>query len=747
MATKYCDHGAYGNAVFNGYISNTQNSDNGVAGTVLTVTSVTSGTINIGTEVSGGATLAGTTVTAFLSGTLGGVGCYTVAAYPTVLNQIVRATAGLVGKNANPLNIPLAWATPQEGDGTDTTAATSSATVSVDMSAWTFSAGFTSTISVMGCTALTVTAAANSATNAQYSGTYATMLTNIVIAINLATANTVNIPANWVASQVRNTVFARANGNNLELMTRAGSAAYSTPTPLVALTFTNVTGASSQSWSGGSGGCWGYLVTFFASWPSGIAAAAYGVMSSTTLPLAGTMGNSTIGGETIRIRSGKNLWLNNTAGVGFNVGGSRLQPVELQIDAGTTWPADGSAPVLSLNCHTTFSNYLNIGIGIGAGAVVIRAPKYSDGTRALRFTVPAGTTGVIGAYCTSGLSWVNVDFDASASLSAYAQLYLYGNDTAYPTRFVGCRFKHSLNLPFIQSQSGRGAVEVIDTVFDNTGVATPNSAIYAGFGLHPNGMELVFEGCKFVGFPATSRLMAVGADVSSFITRVVFSNTNWGNVGSKGPVAMANGNSASQRAGAYISGFSQMGARDFFINTGPGFIDWDSAGGYPTCNAKLLDGMTGWVIKVILTTNTLKVNRLNPLELPRIGKLIPSNDDLVQAVRTLKLQLAVEQSMTLTRQDVSVLVVYENVAGVIQVVDTYDPAGGALTISSATWSSEVAGQVAFYPGPVLHNKLEISVTTPTAVKAGTEVGVFVRFGFSVTDSTKTIFVDPDIAVT
>ena len=42
MTKKYCDHGAYGAAVFNGYISNAANNDNGVAGNILTVTSVTS---------------------------------------------------------------------------------------------------------------------------------------------------------------------------------------------------------------------------------------------------------------------------------------------------------------------------------------------------------------------------------------------------------------------------------------------------------------------------------------------------------------------------------------------------------------------------------------------------------------------------------------------------------------------------------------------------------------------------------
>ena len=90
---------------------------------------------------------------------------------------------------------------------------------------------------------ITIGAGATSGSNAQCSATYSTMLANIAAAINFCSNVTANVPAGWTAGKVYNTVYARANGNNLELMTRAGSASWNT---LVALSFTNVTGSSAD---------------------------------------------------------------------------------------------------------------------------------------------------------------------------------------------------------------------------------------------------------------------------------------------------------------------------------------------------------------------------------------------------------------------------------------------------------------------------------------------------------------------
>lgn len=723
MATKYCDHGAYGASVVTGSI----------ATTTLTVTAVTSGQLGLGAQITGAGVAAGTYITALGTG-LGGTGTYTVSVSQTV------ASTTLTGKYAQPLNVPLVWGQPQEGDGTAKTPATSSATVEIDLSAATAAAG--ATVSIMGAVLTCVTSGAG--VNQFNAGSGATLVSNLVTAIN-RTSNTSTVAAQatgWATHKIQDVVYAKVGSptTTLMIMTRAGSAQYNTSQ----VATSGLTGGTfgPYTFSGGTGGCWGYILNQYTQWPSAKVNAGYGVFSD-GLMLAGTLGNQTIGGEIVRVRANKSIWVTNTGHVNLSAGGSRLVPVELQIDDGTTWSEDGSTPILTIT-STYFTNYWFINQVVSVGTLNVRAAAYADGTRNLRFRVYPTNTGYVYVKLL-GASMYNVDFDMSGTAVSVTSVMAWNTTLPYGTRHENCLFKHSVNAPFIGfDTSAMGLSEIINCTFDNTGAITPNNSVFSKIeNAHSFGAEMVLEGCKFIGFPSNSKLFPVGAG-GQYSTRVVFSNCSLENVGSRGPLwfAIISG----QRNLSYASGFSQSGSRDFFINLAGGFVDWDSTGGYPTCNAKLLDGVTGWSMKVIPSTDPVKLNRTNPLELPRIGKIIPTADLLAQDVRTLKVQLALEETLTFTRQDVSLLVVYEDADGVMQVIDTYDFNGGALDVSTATWSSEVAGQVALYPGPVLHNKKEFSVTTPTAVKAGTEIGVFVRFGNSVSNTTKTIFVDPDIAV-
>lgn len=62
------------------------------AGTVLTVTAITSGTIYIGMVLTGTGVTAGTKITAFVSGTYGGAGVYTVSASQEVASTTITGT-------------------------------------------------------------------------------------------------------------------------------------------------------------------------------------------------------------------------------------------------------------------------------------------------------------------------------------------------------------------------------------------------------------------------------------------------------------------------------------------------------------------------------------------------------------------------------------------------------------------------------------------------------------------------------
>lgn len=747
MTTKYCDHGAYGSCTFNGYISNTANNDNGVAGTTLTVTSVTAGVINIGSQLSGGAIVAGTYVSAFVSGTQGGAGVYTVAILPAAANQIVRATSGLTGIYAHPLNVPLAWGVPQEGDGTASTAATASATISADLSAATAAAG--ATISIMG--AVLTCVASGASANQFNAGSGTTLIDNIVTAIN-RTTNTVTVTAQatgWATPKLQDTVYARRTGNNLEIMTRAGSATYNSST----VATSGLTGGTfgPYTFSGGSGGCWGYLFSWLASFlPSALGIAAYGVLGQTNLPLAGTMGNAPLGGDIVCCRSNKTVWF-TTTGILPSATGSRTKPVEIVVDDGTVWSADGSTPVLNFKIPQSYSTNSPFAHA-SSGTVNIRATQYASGQRSLVVSnLNLSSSGYIAVNGSSGLGFYNIDFDVSASAGYVWAASVYGSGSpTYKSRFQNCRFKHKQNQPFFYFSTSLGANDLNGCEFDNTGASVFNSGVIGVGGHNSAGSEVIFESCKFVGFLTGSRLFSNGYTWSgvSSIT-LLFSNISWGNVGGRGPT-FGGGLSYGRRYGRIVSSCSQYGTRDFHLDVPNGYVDWDSSGGYPTCKAKLLDGTTGWVLKVVLpvTAYAAYIDASNPFELPRIGKVIPTNDLLTEGIRTLTVEFAIEQSLTFTKSDIALVVTYQDTSGVTQIIDTHDINGGAFTDSTTTWSDGYSTtQVALYPGPTIHNKKKFSVTTPTAVKAGSEVGIYVQFRNNISGATQTIFVDPEIAVT
>lgn len=727
MATKYCDHGAYGNAVVTGSI----------ATTTLTVSARTSGQLGVGSEISGTGIAAGTYITALGTG-LGGTGTYTVNTSQTV------ASTTITGVYGQPLAVPFTWAEPQEGDGSATTKATASATVSVDMSTWTFTSG-SSTFSVMGCTALTIGAGANSATNAQYNATYATMLANIRAAINLATANAINVPAGVPAAQVRNTVYARVNGNNLELMTRAGSADYNS---LVALSFTNVTGSSSQSWSGGSGGCWGYMFHQRATmWPSAMAINTYGVWG-TQFPLAGVIA----AGDVIKVRSNKTITNNVNTTTSFTVGamGSAVAPVRFDIDDGTVWPADGSTPVFKMTSAHTTNTTKTISFGATCYAHFL-GKVYAGGARSMVFEAtgngPNTATNIIALG--GPIKLENWEFicpgtpTASpgpiASCTSQFQAVFVSSAGAFSV-IKGCRIiqpgQGSVNLVHALANQNQ-KIDFVNCEFSLTAASTAwASAInpFAGGSTY----RFTFDSCTFSGFVAGSRLVAAAAPASKD-QFLLLKNCDLGGITVRGPNYLTGGGEF--EAGVIgMAIVSQYGYREFSIDR-PGrlYAEWQYAKSRPTLNAKLLDGVTPWSIFAVPTTSVGNVSKLSPVELPRLAKIIPSNALLTEAARTFTVNFLLESTLSWTKQDISILINYQDPSGNIYSLDTYDPDGGALTTSTEGWSATSwNGQT--------WDKKQFAITTPVSVKADSEVGIIVRLHSAVAADTLGIILDPEIVV-
>lgn len=711
MADKYCESGLYGAAVVTGTIS----------GTVLTVSSISPGGV---ANVGPGAWITGAGISnyTYITGTpgtgTGGTGTYNLNKSMTVASPVT-----ITCSHGYPRLIP-SWGVAQEGDGTATGASTP-ATVSVDMSTWTFTSG-SSTFSVMGCTALTIGAGANSATNAQYSATYATMLANIVAAINLATATTVNIPSGWTATQVRNTVYARANGNNLELMTRAGSASWNT---LVALTFINVTGSSLQSWASGAGGAWGYIANFCNAtiWPSAVAVCSYGLWAANR-PFAGVVS----AGDVITLRAGITVpWFAINSTVTMSAMGSAASPVIFAVDDGTVWPADGLTPVLTFKVDNN-NNGTTERLSLSSTASVfaeILGKTYFDGTKSLHFE-NVGTNANAHLHIGLGGSILLSDFKLTsavgqACLSTTVQVSAY-LQAVVRDGFVSTPLSSN---PFVRLSDGVATKWLLQgMVFDNTGSATPASQVLQ-LGLAGYTAALDFVGCKFTNFVSPSVLSAF-VNVGASGALATFDACDFGNVTSRGPYIAVG---ATARLAPYVHAITvvnRSGNREFAIDNSRGFLEWNASGSFPTCNALLDDGVTPWSIKALPSTSAGTIDTKAPLTLPRIAKL----NSLASGARTITVRFVAHSSLTPTISTVSAIVQYVS-AGVIVVRDTYGNSDAAVASDSTTWANQGS-----------YVRWALTFTTPDSIDTLTEIGVTIRLHASVSASDRLYFFDPEVGV-
>lgn len=720
MPDLFCDHGAYGLASFTATISTT----------TMTVSAAASGMIGIGSEVTGPGVAAGTRVTALGTGT-GRTGTYTITP-----SQTVAAGTAMTSRYGQPVPAPHSslWGVPQDGDGTASTPSTASATCSIDLTGATATAG--NTFSVMGASLACV---ASGATNNQFNaGAGATLAANLATAINRA-GNTVTvaaIAANWRTGRVQDVVFARATGAVLEIMTRAGSAAYN---GLTALAWTGITGMpSAPNWAGGNGGCFGWLTNRFAMWPSGsVARGTYGAMSN-TWSWAGVVN----AGDRIICRANRRVDLIDTGGGHTLAGpttGTALAPVVIHVDDRTTWPADPAEPQIIIDQSAT-----NVSFQVSAVNLVYKARRYSD-TRfglVLRKSQAIGGNDGFGVH-TGALALEGVDFESTpAGLGTFRISDV--NDTASGGFLTlrRCRIRNQNSWGNVVAAGGSNRnvrVDLLECELGLMSLATP----FPGFpisGTTLSGQTINFDSCRFTGFPVGSRLVPVTTGWLSGWT-FFLRNCDLGGITLLGPnfIGGAQGQGLYARNAGGIVVSKQFGSRDLVIDGGQGFVGWEPDRVYPTLAARLLDGVTPWSIRMIPSTQSAAVSRMGFLEAPRLAKL----NTLGSGVRTATVEILVDDRLTWTRADIGVVIEYLDTSGVMRVVDTFDPLGGALDVSTAAWST-----LSFSDGGALtFNRRRFSVAMPTAVAADSEISVFVRVYATVPDITHGVFIDPEVALT
>lgn len=727
MADRYCDHGAYGAAVVTGSI----------AGTTLTVTALVSGVLGVGSILSGANVLSETIITALGTG-LGGTGTYTVNKTQTA------ASASISGGQASPLNIPLVWAQPQEGDGLALAPSTASAVASISFSA------------VPTGTTLTVMGVTISLTGVTGAASVAAACTALATNIN-ATATPVSASISNATPALRNLVYARspANGapaNTVQIMTRVGAASLNYANNIGCLIatvgFTNVSStAVQQQFAGGVSGCYGMLLNQATAFPTNIGVWGYGLWG-TQSPLAG----HPLAGDRVFIRSKKSLIsANPILGSAIKNGGTPNVPVTYVIDDSTIW-TDGVNPILDIRALINGGGNASIST-VATSASVIVGKAYSSTLNNLQFNL-TGSNSLANAfavslhsptrfesvtfdgvtYNTGGTGGIQFRFDSTTAIS-----------NGYTSMF-NCELIKKTTNPFILIglNTNFGAANFDNCTFSNFGAITPHLGVISWVSLYG---QVTLTNCKFEDFVVGSRLMLAGIYTGAISLSGVLAlrDCAFGNVTHRGPYAVT----LTGLVGApmmQVLGFSSAnGQQEMGIDCRAGFFEWNSTRQQPTLSAVQRDGLTPMSWRFVPSTNAANVSALVPFEFPRISKI----NSLPDGARTLTLEFCLEENVSWTRRDIFLVVDYLATDGSLVTLSTFDPLGGALTASTATWSQESAGKVTFVDGGLLnHNKYKITVSTPVGkdMATGTDIGITVKMAGITSLVTRGGFIDPEIGV-
>jgi hypothetical protein len=413
--------------------------------------------------------------------------------------------------------------------------------------------------------------------------------------------------------------------------------------------------------------------------------------------------------------------------------------VVLHFDDATQWPADAPEPQVIIDQSAT-----NVGLFVSASNLVIKARRYSDTKFGLVIRKSQAVGGNDGFGVNTGaLALEGVDFESvQPGLGTFRFVDNLDTSSGGFLTLRRCRIRNQNSWGNVVAATGSNRnvrIDLLECELGLMSLVTP----FPGFpipGTTLSGQTINFDSCRFTGFPTGSRLVPI---TTGWLAGWTFflRNCDLGGITLLGP--NFNGGNAGQGlfarnvGGIVVS--KQFGSRDIVIDGAQGFVGWEPDRVYPTLAARLLDGTTPWSIRMIPSTFTAAVSRMGFLEAPRLAKL----NTLGAGVRTATVELLVDDRLAWTRADVGVVIEYLDTSGVMRVVDTYDPLGGALTASTAAWSATT-----FSDGGLLtYNRRRFTVATPTAVAADSELSIFVRVYSNVPDITHGVFIDPEVALT
>lgn len=625
------------------------------------------------------------------------------------------------------------WSVPQDGDGTLSTVSGTSATVSIGMSG--AAAAATNTFSVMGAV---LTCVASGATANQFNaGSGTTLIDNLVSAINLTT-NTSAVAAqatNWTSTNALNkVVFARRNGNNLEIMTRAGSATYNGLTAVAWVGITGLTGP--YTWSGGVSGCWNALFNDANMAANQFTIYTYGVWFANCLA-----GARPVQDDVLNCRA-NNQVITSTANTNLSITSSIFDMLVDNSDAiwaGTTGKtlkisASGTSGQLELRLDTNgrYSFRSNLAYGL------IFALDSTNSSLNLTIVQRLGGNNVFfervrfhdnATGATSKLNPCNPGFG--------------GNSKSFT--FYNCEFKFSRSgTPYgIGGEPSGGLGTPTTTVFDNCDIVHDSLT-----SAHPGFFSIGNFGCSV---RVTNSRLTSGAVTPPFMKsyntngsgHFAFAENLTGFTLSSATIGF-NGNSTTPMAGAEqcIAIMQNIGPlKGYRYESNSQLIDWLPGAGYPTLTATMPDS-TPWSLRSYWAGGTLVNSRGSISTSVMLTKRAPTAAD---AVRDITMELLIETAVgpSVTNAMLCLDVAYVDDTGAMRTQSTrlgnwLLTAGSAIATSSASWTKNS------YAGT--HSAYKLALTTAYPVKAGSDVVAKLMMLSPSPVSASNIFVEPEIAI-
>lgn len=640
------------------------------------------------------------------------------------------------------------WGVAQDGDGTAVGASTP-AIVSIDLSAATAAAG--ATFVVMGAVLTCVTSGAGA--NQFNAGSGATLVANLVSAINSASATNVcsaapHNTARWKTPKIQDTVFARIGTptTTLQIMTRAGSSSYNGVGTIATSGFTGGT-FGPYSFSGGAGGAWGWVLNTVAALGSAQAICTYGAWAQN-----GVLAGAFDGGDLVYVRSGKTITIpaNNYNCIFPTNMGEEFNPVKFRIDRSEQW-SDGTNPVFTIQqTLNSNGNTFNFGAIYNTSWAIIEGNRISEGeynfliTGRSSYQVNGGGAKfyINGPMTITGCKAENTNTGPIGFMTSG-----YASDNNEATIFNDVYFKWNNTSTLLGTGNGKHSHAILNgCTFDNAGNSNPNVQIIA---LEQYADCLyTFNGCRWINFVSGSQMFTQPTQSYGQRHKIIFSDCEFGDVSVRGPLFALQTSSYFHQEDKFIAVSSRIGKKEFSLDSCVGMYEWNTSKGQPVLNALLEDG-TGWSIRVVPSTVASRSGVSRPFLLPNMGK----RNTLGPTKLRLKLEFLAEKSIVLTPAKLSIMCYYREASGGVNTMDSLVQQI-APQASTAAWSqlavdpADSQQRVTFQnPGTIYFNRYTLTLDTPTIAAADTDVTMIPMVRFLADDVTKNFFIDPEITLT